>query len=603
MGVYREIWVESAKSRLPGLLPYIEFEDGATKDVFPSPDTVNGNYGKYVGDVVWRGERRSYRELMESYHAYRKNPPADADNVAMMREIESVIGIQKVDDPLIEGEQAPSFLYYAELAEWRAWFNQKFPFCSGGTENGCSDCCDCQRYWARGGNRMRDWLNRTYAGLVTTDAAGNEKWKLTAAWENGDQSMAIYPYYRVDGNGVKRLDARLNAPLLLTDHVDDMGRVSPLPKEWSAGTRYYGPWLSGTTEFPDGSSRLGEAVVYDGEVYFLKDNVGPDDPSWDLGDDEWRYEYVHGVDTDTSDGHSGQHAWFVGLYDLMYDEMLFDRQNADGTYVHWERAADNAVLFGKYFVDPESESGRTTVVETATASHLDTFKRLKTAVDDNGTVLPGILPVDENGNVTGDTLELPYLSGVALNVSMTVDEDGNITEARGDMITAVTFDEANRVVTFDYVIEGNLTPVNENGYAYRDGGVRYRDRYGYYVEHVDVNLSGETREFAYYDLDSGDTAVLDTLTDMSGTVTLTSTTLTTTYESSDFNEANTYAPTYRDEYLLGISSAPVVNEEVNVDRGTAAAMERHLKLGEIKTMEDMENYGNGFFNIVDVNGD
>jgi hypothetical protein len=35
--------------------------------------------------------------------------------------------------------------------------------------------------------------------------------------------------------------------------------------------------------------------------------------------------------------------------------------------------------------------------------------------------------------------------------------------------------------------------------------------------------------------------------------------------------------------------------DIYIDRGRSAAFERHLKLGEVVTMEALENYGNGWF--------
>lgn len=53
-----------------------------------------------------------------------------------------------------------------------------------------------------------------------------------------------------------------------------------------------------------------------------------------------------------------------------------------------------------------------------------------------------------------------------------------------------------------------------------------------------------------------------------------------------------------DEYLVNIHYQPKIENGVNIERGNAAAFERHLKLLEIKTVEDLENYQNGgFFNI------
>jgi hypothetical protein len=57
-----------------------------------------------------------------------------------------------------------------------------------------------------------------------------------------------------------------------------------------------------------------------------------------------------------------------------------------------------------------------------------------------------------------------------------------------------------------------------------------------------------------------------------------------------------YAHIYKDEALLGVID---INNEIdaNISRGTSAALERHNILGEIKTIQDMENYRNNYFEI------
>ena len=63
-----------------------------------------------------------------------------------------------------------------------------------------------------------------------------------------------------------------------------------------------------------------------------------------------------------------------------------------------------------------------------------------------------------------------------------------------------------------------------------------------------------------------------------------------------------YNNLYKEDYLMGIHYQPYVKETVNIDRGNADAFETHLKLMEIKTMQDLENYQNGgFFKIEKMN--
>jgi hypothetical protein len=46
----------------------------------------------------------------------------------------------------------------------------------------------------------------------------------------------------------------------------------------------------------------------------------------------------------------------------------------------------------------------------------------------------------------------------------------------------------------------------------------------------------------------------------------------------------------------GLIDPPEVSVDFSLDRGSAAAWERHFKLMECNTMEDLENYGNNYFN-------
>ena len=78
--------------------------------------------------------------------------------------------------------------------------------------------------------------------------------------------------------------------------------------------------------------------------------------------------------------------------------------------------------------------------------------------------------------------------------------------------------------------------------------------------------------------------------------------LTTTYSSidgmDDYNGLDVY-PTFQDSYNIGISSLPIVDSDVNIDRGNNAAFEKHLKIGEVTSLEALENYTNGYFKMME----
>lgn len=78
--------------------------------------------------------------------------------------------------------------------------------------------------------------------------------------------------------------------------------------------------------------------------------------------------------------------------------------------------------------------------------------------------------------------------------------------------------------------------------------------------------------------------------------------LKTTYSSidgmDDYNGLDAY-PTFQDAYNIGISSLPIVDSDVNIDRGNNAAFEKHLKIGEVTSLEALENYTNGYFKMME----
>jgi len=57
-------------------------------------------------------------------------------------------------------------------------------------------------------------------------------------------------------------------------------------------------------------------------------------------------------------------------------------------------------------------------------------------------------------------------------------------------------------------------------------------------------------------------------------------------------------PTFREEYLLGSSSLENVDADIYIDRGINAAYEKHIKLGEVRSLESLEQYGLNFFKIL-----
>ena len=49
-----------------------------------------------------------------------------------------------------------------------------------------------------------------------------------------------------------------------------------------------------------------------------------------------------------------------------------------------------------------------------------------------------------------------------------------------------------------------------------------------------------------------------------------------------------------------LTSPKKVSTNIYIDRGINTALDKHLKLGEVTTLEALLNYGNGSFNVADA---
>ena len=58
-------------------------------------------------------------------------------------------------------------------------------------------------------------------------------------------------------------------------------------------------------------------------------------------------------------------------------------------------------------------------------------------------------------------------------------------------------------------------------------------------------------------------------------------------------------PVFREEYSLGVATMQNLDVDIYIGRGTNAAFEKHIKLGEVTSMEALEQYTNGYFKMME----
>ena len=110
-----------------------------------------------------------------------------------------------------------------------------------------------------------------------------------------------------------------------------------------------------------------------------------------------------------------------------------------------------------------------------------------------------------------------------------------------------------------------------------------------------------TQEMAEINTDTYNTLYTAPLATFKTEINLIDSGLTTNYsgytDMDAFNGIHVY-PTFRQEYMLGNSSMEKIDSDIYIERGINAAFEKHLKLGEVRTMEALLQYGNSYFKIM-----
>lgn len=73
------------------------------------------------------------------------------------------------------------------------------------------------------------------------------------------------------------------------------------------------------------------------------------------------------------------------------------------------------------------------------------------------------------------------------------------------------------------------------------------------------------------------------------------------YQSSGLTSLNSIsAPRIKLDYLIGAISEPKISIDVFIDRGDNSSYDRHMKLGDVNSLIDLESYGNGYFKIKEI---
>ena len=193
--------------------------------------------------------------------------------------------------------------------------------------------------------------------------------------------------------------------------------------------------------------------------------------------------------------------------------------------------------------------------------------------------------------------------------------------AYGNVVTSITYDEPSNSLTFEYVIGGHLkakyveTKLDVDGNPRRlydnlewdedsGVGVRFSETYNCsddsvvslgsdfeaYVNGSDVQVN-RLNKFKKFPFVTVPVMALNGVSNVEGVGAC----------SVDSRNDLLHANVVREEWMNGLWHQPKVKSSILIDRGNGASFERHLRLGEIHTMEDLQNYHNGGFYQISEN--
>ena len=208
-------------------------------------------------------------------------------------------------------------------------------------------------------------------------------------------------------------------------------------------------------------------------------------------------------------------------------------------------------------------------------------------------------------NTSESPMEIPFEDGNTANVYLVQagTKDAEDWIYRGDFIPNGGVDDRGTELEVHYVIGGYFRGDERGTFVeqvHPESGDVYSEKYTIDNSHVDlvpldgvadvpvysryVDFEGAAKEFyspRYNLYRTGNTATIIRLTTM-----------------DVWNKDFAYdAYLAKEEYLTGFSCPPKVDVNVTIDRGGVSVFEKHYKLAECNTMQDLVNYGNNFFNL------
>ena len=443
-----------------------------------------------------------------------------------------------------------------------------------------------------------------------------------------DNAKFIYNFARraiVDGKYTEDYPVEyppyLNFTVYLEQTVIDEGILSPYAEKWVPGKKYY----------------LGDTVYYsiDGSdenirTYTLISGTESENTEipFSIYDANCRHPQYKFRYFKKNDKYYIRTTYYRGYYDDKTKLTYFDTLNDDGSLKleHWkeniETNIDNTRVYNN--------------ISGTTESLLPNVMRKRTDMDISGNTLPFILHYiiqNRRRHLVEDSTETFYMCG-----NMNMNYDFTSGKVVSDVLESVTFYRSNSTpeagVTFTDVDNPIIITTNKKAYTRNQGehsianydmiqfvyyssatleketvsnnwrrkentGVKYIEQRPMTIQTGDFDIeaidgSHANLSLTYIDVNSNtqdkkDNNNIDIINSMRSDVSYSNVMVDKGQLGDDYF---LNAVIFKDESLMGVQN---VTEDINVniERGIAESFQKHNMLGEICTLQDLENYKNG----------
>lgn len=495
-------------------------------------------------------------------------------------------------------------------------------------------------------NEDYEWLVNTFRDPYNTNRYEECFYHFVLEMMNEDNDLSP----RVDGeNGIVYSEPYLPIDVYISEKVKDIGLYKSDVEDWIPNKRYYlgqrvhysirpDDPLGSTYELVNGDTY--ESIEINEDIYFAHENS------------DLRFYYYQ-----DNDKYYVSIPYYKGNYDQYKQVTYFDILDEDGnvriinengdTY-HWKKCIESDQPLSKMlYGDGES--------------HLIDFESILSAYDDDNNKLPFILDSANTNNTEFNYRVGPMENGDRVDVLSSITLYNELHEMQIPESDPVTANDES-VSTCSYIkFVYYLGTTREINYQY---GIKHTEMYKYDIKELSAPVKGACAEYIWtvvHDTDVIPDMIVSAMTEATSDlykkvykyegdddfeftvfdnetqerVPLTAGmtyicyplfqyidvdySMTYTYDSefgylSDDgvvshieydgilveNDAFQETPIFTTDYLMGFCD---VKEKlnINVERGTSSATERHMALSEVNTYQDLEEYKNDMFKLRDQN--